>query len=280
MRQARAFTLVELLVVIGIIAILAGIALVFVPNAYRSARETQARANLQTVALALSVYQQDFGLLPVLANAQRAPGLDTAADAASPGYVYGSELLAWALVGPYPATGTAGTFNVGDGADGPGWRVRGVQGQERGPYVDVEKFRFAANGRYYQLLDSAGRPILYFPAHREPGLSVIGGNSVPTICDPAKGYAGKGANVRWDLRYDEAAFNDAVEPEDSTPAQREAKRLAAFRSVLRTPTGAVAYHMTGGSAVLDGPVIDAEFVLWGAGIDERFGTADDILVTP
>lgn len=56
-RQRRAFTLVELLVVIGILAILTGVLLAGVHVARRSAERAQCASNLHQLGLAMAMYQ-------------------------------------------------------------------------------------------------------------------------------------------------------------------------------------------------------------------------------
>src|SRR2546423_15399800 len=87
----RAFTLVEMLVVIGIIVLLVGILLPTVMSVRRSAEKTAVRMELQTIGLALDAYKNDFGDYPRSTTDRR------------------YRLLAWALIGPYDTTGGAPT---------------------------------------------------------------------------------------------------------------------------------------------------------------------------
>jgi len=69
MRRNRGFTIIELLVVIGIIAVLLGILIPVVTGARNSAKRTQCAANLRTIFQAMSSYAADNDRkLPVFGN--------------------------------------------------------------------------------------------------------------------------------------------------------------------------------------------------------------------
>ena len=63
-RLHRAFTLIELLIVVAIIAILAAIGAVNYRHATDRALKSAGAANLRTIATALQMYMTDFGKLP------------------------------------------------------------------------------------------------------------------------------------------------------------------------------------------------------------------------
>jgi prepilin-type N-terminal cleavage/methylation domain-containing protein len=125
----KAFTLVELLVVIGIIAVLAGILLPAVNHMRRSAQIIGQKADFQTIASALESYKADFGDYP--RNAQL-PTWNTS-QGGSVGQTHAPIFLslATALLGPGPGvTQAPGTiskisqYEIGDGADGLGFRAQ------------------------------------------------------------------------------------------------------------------------------------------------------------
>lgn len=190
------FTVIELLVVVGIIVLLAGILLPMLYKTYRSASKTRLAADLNTIGVALDAYKSDFGDYP------RVP---------TPGS--GFAILGKALVGPFDsgtlslqqnptpggppfkagAVGFVGAnqhvalretsngvgsadwtpapggpippFIFTDGADGPGFRVRydpitKAGGKITPAYLPPGKFKQQG----LALLDHNGSPILYFPA--------------------------------------------------------------------------------------------------------------------
>src|SRR5262249_55450637 len=63
-KYAGGFTLIEILVVIGIIVVIAGITLPMILRSWRSASRTRIAADLNTIATALEEYRKDFGDYP------------------------------------------------------------------------------------------------------------------------------------------------------------------------------------------------------------------------
>ena len=70
----RLFTLVELLTVIAVIAILAGIAIPVVIGMQSKGKETSARADMNAIKIALTQFKADYSIFPV---AQPSPAADT-----------------------------------------------------------------------------------------------------------------------------------------------------------------------------------------------------------
>lgn len=140
----RAFTLVELLVAIGIIAVLASLLLTGVMRAVGHGETAAVEANLRTIGMALDAYKQDFGSYPSI----------------DPSDTTGSRALCRCLLAPGPRGSTVPSVSVpgADGADGFGFRparkpnldANGVlvsysyRGQVFGPYVQPENFRTKA----------------------------------------------------------------------------------------------------------------------------------------
>jgi len=70
MKTQRCFTLVELLTVITIIAVLMGILMPVLAGAKEKARETEARTQIKSLALAIKQYESTYGFLPFITGAE------------------------------------------------------------------------------------------------------------------------------------------------------------------------------------------------------------------
>ena len=188
------FTLLELLVAMGIMIVLAGLLVPMLVRAYGVADRTRLSAQLATISTAIEAYRQDFGDIP---------RFEGSAGTVMPG----ANLLGLKLVGPLDATAIgsvavtgpnfavgqiavnagvpytlanattasgptgAGWFQVptlggGDGVDGPGFKSpsrannQAAAGPTRGAYIDTN--RFTVQGTV--ILDAVGNPILYYPS--------------------------------------------------------------------------------------------------------------------
>src|SRR4051812_49044875 len=64
--RRQGFTLIEMMVVIGVIIVLAGILIPTVLQARKGARRARIAADLNTITIALEAYQGDFGDFPRL----------------------------------------------------------------------------------------------------------------------------------------------------------------------------------------------------------------------
>jgi prepilin-type N-terminal cleavage/methylation domain-containing protein len=65
MASHKRFTLVELLVVIAIIAVLAGLLLPALAGAQNQAKRTRAQTEMKGLQTAITMYESDYGVLPV-----------------------------------------------------------------------------------------------------------------------------------------------------------------------------------------------------------------------
>src|SRR3954452_5060119 len=88
-RRRDGFTLVELLVVIGIIVLLFSIATPIILTARRNAERVRIQSDLNTISMALEAYKADCKDYP-------RPDASPTGDPTRP-------VLAWALIGPWAA---------------------------------------------------------------------------------------------------------------------------------------------------------------------------------
>ena len=204
----RAFTLVELLVVIGIIVILVGLLFGGLALARRSGGAIRQAADLQAIATGLEQYKADHGFYPPVEfrsasdpDSSRHPFVIVSLDKnasprieSRPSQTNGSIVLTQALFGLaystdrpgfVPATsGSPGTMPYIDGHDGPGFRTRTLSGlspRTYGPYLQVDRFRIdniiLGSSQFPVVVDANGKPILYIPATRGSGGILTNPNS-------------------------------------------------------------------------------------------------------
>jgi type II secretory pathway pseudopilin PulG len=202
------FTLVELLIVMGILILLMGILLPVVMHAMKAGRKSRVQADFQTISLALEAYKTDFGDYPRFPN--NGSGVSGLWDMDGK---RGAELLCRALIGPGPGViqsppspDNSGEDGAGDSSNpaspGPGFRTRSgvdtssgtpvkvAQGKIWGPYLSPDKFRVITLSTVSGIatvnsgpatptsagtidataviLDSQQHTILYFPASLSP----------------------------------------------------------------------------------------------------------------
>ena len=191
------FTLVELLIVIGIIAVLAGILIPTIAGVVRSGKRTAQRQALAGIERALDAYQGDHNDIPRFGS--NAAGTFNDADDTPD---RGARLLARALFGPADAVDTSMDADdyrtetpanksdlFQDGFDGFGFKgqrqvvpsapgsstyVYYTPGETYGPYLEPDRWDLgdddgdpAAYSAATVILDNNGLPILYYPARRE-----------------------------------------------------------------------------------------------------------------
>jgi prepilin-type N-terminal cleavage/methylation domain-containing protein len=193
--KSAGFTLVEVLVTVGIIALLVALVLPAVMHARTTGYVIRTKSDFQAIAMALEAYKGDFGDYPrvpaygtgfaILGNTLIAPGGTAPPPTYDSSKTYGPGTSVLFSGAPYlslrktadpsngntPASPTNSDFwtpfPYNDFCDGPGFRVRknvtasGVYtGKVYGPYLSPEKFKMQG----LALLDLWGNPILYFPA--------------------------------------------------------------------------------------------------------------------
>jgi len=166
-RRRGGFTLVEMLVVLGIILLLIGIIAPAINKAYTASVRTRMADDIQAIVIALEAYKSQHGDIPRTSPSGETPKADNNNPAVR--LISGAQILCRAMIGPGP--------QGQDGADGPGFRtmaaIGGVtQGQVYGPYLPPDRFKMVAYPGGGQpatdyvnaaIGDRNGKPILYYP---------------------------------------------------------------------------------------------------------------------
>lgn len=254
-RARRGFTLVEIMVTIGIIILLVGILLPVIFRVRRQADRARTAADIQAISVALGAYKQDFGDIPRWTT----DPVTTISTAPS-----GSWILGFALIAP-------GAQSV-DGADGPGFRVRKTgYGQVYGPYLPPDKFKLSPTGSSAggnQILDRNGMPFIYVPA-RVPAPDI-------TIKDAS---TNKG---NFDITNPHALYN--VMNNDTALFEISGEGSITYaKQRIQYILGDNSAGLTGKNGIIDPgetPATTGEFIIWAAGPDRKFGFPDDAANSP
>ncbi|MFZ0033671.1 MAG: type II secretion system protein [Sedimentisphaerales bacterium] len=290
--RSTAFTLVELLIVLGIIAILVALLIPAVTMVRNTAKGTQQRAQLTTIEMGLTAFKNDYGDYPP------SHGYDSSGN---PVYTYcGAQTLAEALVGwdmmgfhPNSAWRADGEDKNGGNATYDPLKNRDVDGdgtpdtlkERKGPYLEVataNAFRlnqlFSNTGSLapntFVLCDvfgvksvtiggktvKAGTPILYYKAN----------TSSKTIDYTAIAYVKLIYNR---LDNDQFVFNvkemadRAKYPSHPTPVNPLAGSSIFFYDT---------YIADPKVTTIKWPCRPDSYLLISAGVDGLYGTSDDI----
>ena len=276
-RHARGFTLVELLIVIGIVGLLIGLLTAVVMRAANSSKRTAGAAQLQMIATALEAYKTDFGDYPRPSlGINPATGTAYTGSAAKPNPPSGAQILCRALVAPHPAVDTTAGLPVQDGLEGPGFRLRGTQGQQYKGYLPADKFKLsepvAGAGSLPDgsatLVDGNGKAILYLPARRPvPDIRAVDGfiaSNSYTSATPRPLF-----NF-FDLRADVTDASIFRRPGETTDARALARVRGALGDFdLTAPTATT--NCNGQIDTGETPATDAAYLLWTAGADGVYG---------
>lgn len=284
------FTLVELLVVIGILIALVAILLPAVNKAYKTAQRTSMQADLAAISQALDAYRNDFSDYPRpdFYFSQNNPNV------AAKRYA-GAVLLCWGLVSPgRQGDGTGNPFGSDGAGDpnsanpqayGPGFRVRGTTGKIYPSYLNLDRFKLGAInaggniapspvGQYDDnqsvILDRFGKPILYFPANRGVQVSQM---NIGTYLGPSP-YPG--SNQQPTARFN---ANDAPLA-TLFSFNGNGMNLTGTQAMLRLMPGVNTQSGTGSQTLNTAETTTLPFLLWSAGPDGQFGSDDDATNLP
>ena len=273
-----AFSLVELLVVIGIVAILMGLAVPAILRARKSSDKATTGLTLQVLTTAITAYHQDHGIYPPMATGTdgkpidgtgfsvlgrcllgvggRNPGGINGTFAVGTEYEMGSHVQVGAqtylaIRKPPVGTTTSDTaywtlFSGADGVDGPGFKLRRVD-NGNGVVPDAED---TVSGKTYgPYVDTK------FPAI---GFALRDGNDNAILYYPATGRKPDLATGPY-VGTDGTAFYNANHNSNQVLPLESMRRLLGDKNF----DGAIG---TGETAAHTGP-----YLLWSAGSDGVYG---------
>jgi prepilin-type N-terminal cleavage/methylation domain-containing protein len=300
-RASFGFTLLELMVVMAIIALLAGLGLPLIFRAYRNGQKVRQAADLQAISVGLEAFRQDFGDYPrvdidntgfaVLGKSLMGPWGNGHNDALStpttpvldpldpPAYAGGKQYKPGDCV-RQPSTVDQPTYvcikttttapgggpdwvqyDVNDGKDGPG--IHTARGTKTwGPYLQIDKFKMQG----IAILDMNDHPIAYFPARPKK----------PDIHQPGQ-YIAQGGQAMYNANNNLSLFlRDAdmgIVPGGSgeTLAAHAADALKRLQSMLGDVSNGTGGAPDGGINTNESAKCELPFILWSAGQDGFFG---------
>ena len=202
-RASGGFTLTEMLVVIGIIALLIGILLVALSAVQERARKTQTQNLLQEFGKACETFQQQFGFYPglvpesILAGDPKITGTENAilhlcgGGVAEDDPAYSTaQFNGWTEITFNVAGGATYRIKVNASAVGQGPRIRAVQYKsffsprpDELAAVPGQGLAVAGSGDPYQndafrlpdLVDAWGQPVIYMRQLRPQGSTLVSG---------------------------------------------------------------------------------------------------------
>lgn len=264
------FTLVELLVVMGIMVVLAALLLPMLNRARREAQRATMQADLITIGQALDAYKDDFGAYPQVGMGNKVGGSSVP--------VTGAAILCWALVAPGPASQDGAGQMTGsvvatpdNGA--PGFRLHGFgnspQGKVYGAYINLDNFRIGTySGKDSNrvmpvpsttpfddtntvIADRNGNVILYWPVKPAKQSLFISQNAIGS--NPAPASIGN-------INYTDNAFY--LTSPNGNFTNDLTFRLFAYRLGNHAMTGTL---KAGETAILP------PYLLWSPGPDGNFG---------
>ncbi len=305
MNNRKAFTIVELLMSITIIALLLGILLPAVTTVRTKAKETIQKGQFATIDMALEAFKQDYGDYPP-SNWQ---------DGASNTIVYcGAEklteaLLGWDLAGfdPNSAWRRDGWDALGGIGSYDPCRADGIRTltERKGPYIDVAKtsvFRLGTTSSTTNdgLYNSATNPYFVFFDSKQPNYVICDVFSVKKLTIPISGGQTKIVTAGTPILYYKADTSSRALtciPQNAPKSMYKYTDNQALLSLGILPNASTAHNLwkNNGAYFCDPKYKIADqrvpalqtgelwpnrpdtYILISAGADHEFGTNDDIL---
>jgi type II secretory pathway pseudopilin PulG len=257
--SSRGFTLLEILVVVGVIITLIALLIPAIGRVKLSAIKASATSLLGNLQQSLEAYHSQFGSYP--------PSTSSVAYG-NMGVGRGPAMLAQGLMGylPYGADGAGsnqGSYALVPPAGEPayGFRTRNPQmgGDVKGPFIaqDPKSYRVNAAGTDEVFIDPWGNEVLYFRSNR--ALSTASAAAVTKIFDLAANNDSLFAADDCNKTYAGASLPDVT----AAPAE--------FFKLI-TPAASNTYS---GGGIITGA---DSYLLISAGPDGTYFTADDLVV--
>jgi prepilin-type N-terminal cleavage/methylation domain-containing protein len=194
----HAFTLIELLTVIAIIGVLAGLTLPAVQGAREAARKTQCGSNLRQLGLGLMNYEAAFQTLPAGSRTNRASQLTPVCNSGQ----------------AFRSIDVVREAELGKGMHGTSWLVAILPQLEQGNVYDAWDFKKSVIDN--KDVASKDIPIFYCPSRRvrvtNPGLMFkgwySGGNDYGGCIGAVNGYHNCGRHEFWIVATGNRSMSD------------------------------------------------------------------------
>lgn len=289
-RKKTGFTMIELLVVLGIIALLVGLLLPALSAVKNIAKETKQKAQFTAIELALTAFKNDYGDYPPSSDAYETgaySGAQTLAEA----------LLGWDLLGFHPksawradgldAAGGPGTYDPAKTRDLNGNNVPDTLDERKGPYLELattSAFRLGDVFKPYPTGPLAPAPYVICDAFHARKVTILKGTDpatgrpitvTETVGAPVLYYRAKPSEKTIGTIYD-VFDNNALVLAKQQADNRE-------HPLARPDSGPLGQYQFFYDYIRN-PKIDARpwpyrpdsYILISAGPDGLYGTGDDV----
>ena len=292
-RKKTGFTMVELLVVLGIIALLIGLLLPALSAVRNVAKETKQKAQFTAIELALIAFKNDYGDYPPSDRSSHVVG--TTANDYCGAQKLAEALLGWDLLGFHPKT--AWRADALDAAGGPGTydplKTRDLDGngvpdtldERKGPYLELattSAFKLVDLFRPYSTGPLAPETYVICDVFTAKRVTMLKGTD-PVTGRPITMTEKAGSPVLYyKANTSGKTINTIYDVLDNNFLVVEKQRIENREQPLARQAGTTPYQFF--YEYVRNPKIDARpwpyrsdsYILISAGADGLYGTSDDI----
>jgi len=196
--RARAFTLVEMLIVVTLISMLAALTLGGYTYAMRSSKRRLTTGTFEAIKLALERYNSEFGEFPQPAGSNQMVQFPPGTSAYD---VSGASCLYQALTGDgydqINGVTSSSSSSAGGGSGGTSdGKVEGTAELKNKMFVEIPQTIFTRKGSTYILIDGFGHPFQYIKA------------AIPTATNGANGNAAATTATTINSTYDLWSYSE------------------------------------------------------------------------